>query len=61
MTSTPEFTTRRATFEDLQAVLDIRENIYNGADYMKAMFFYFMQTNSHVIYVLEYRGKVVSI
>lgn len=44
---------RRATFDDLNAIMDIKDNIYEGLDYMPMLFHIFMQSKLHVIYVYE--------
>lgn len=50
---------RRATFDDLNAIMEINNNIYDGFDYMPAFFYIFMQSKLHVIYVYEEDGKLV--
>jgi len=50
---------RRATFDDLEAIVDINDNVYEGLDYMPALFYTFMHSKLHVIYVYEEDGKLV--
>jgi len=50
---------RRATFDDLKAIIDINDNVYEGFDYMPAFFYTFMHSKQHVIYVYEENGKLV--
>src|SRR5688572_1992635 len=50
---------RRATFDDLNAIMDINDNVYDGFDYMPALFYTFMHSKLHVIYVHEEDGKLV--
>ena len=52
---------RRATFDDLNAIMDINDNVYDGFDYMPALFYTFMHSKLHVIYVYEDDGKLVMI
>ncbi len=52
---------RRATFDDLNAIMDINDDIYDGLDYMPALFYTFMQSKLHVMYVYEEDGKLVSL
>ena|SRR6218665_4142989 len=51
---------RCATFDDLNAIMDINDDIYEGLDYMPALFYTFMQSKLHVLYVYEEDGKLVS-
>ena len=50
---------RRATFDDLKAIIDINDDVYDGLDYMEALFYTFMHSKLHVIYVHEEDGKLV--
>ena len=50
---------RRATFDDLNAIMNINDDVYQGFDYMPALFYTFMHSKLHVIYVLEEDGKLV--
>jgi len=52
---------RRANFDDLDAIMDINDDIYDGLDYMPALFYTFMQSKLHVMYVYEEDGKLVSL
>ena len=52
---------RRATFDDLNAIMDINDNVYDGCDYMSTLFYTFMQSKLHIIYVFEEDGKLVSL
>jgi len=52
---------RRATFDDLNAIMDIKDDIYDGLDYMPALFYNFMQSKLCVLYVYEEDGKMVSL
>ena len=49
---------RRATFDDVDAIMDINDNTYDGLDYMPTLF-YIMHSKLHVIYV--YDGRLVSL
>ena len=52
---------RRAKMEDYQAVLKIRENVYEGFDYLPSMFYIFLQSHKHLILVREVEnGRLVS-
>src|SRR6218665_2419925 len=50
---------RRATFADLDAILDINDNIYDGLDYMPAYFYIFMHSKDYAMYVFELDGQLV--
>lgn len=50
---------RRATFADLDAIMDINDNIYDGTDYFPAYFYIFMHSKQYAIYVYELDGKLV--
>src|SRR6218665_2113445 len=50
---------RRATFADLDAILDINDNIYDGLDYMPAYFYIFMHFKNYAMYVFELDGQLV--
>ena len=50
---------RRATFADLDAILDINDNIYDGLDYMPAYFYIFMHSKNYAIYIYELDGQLV--
>jgi len=52
---------RRATFDDLNAIMDINDNINDGVDYMPTLFYTFMQSKLHIVYVFEEDGKLVSL
>lgn len=52
---------RRAKFDDLNAIMDINDNIYDGLDYMPALFYTFMHSKLHAIYVHEEDGKIVGL
>src|SRR6218665_1334907 len=52
---------RRATFDDLKAIIDINDDVYDGLDYMEAFFYTCMHSKLHVIYVHEEDGKLVGL
>ena len=51
---------RAARFEDLQEILDINQNIFNGNDYMATCFYTMMHDPEHYPYVLEVDREIVS-
>lgn len=52
---------RRATFSDLQAIIDINDNVSEGLDYFPGTFFIYMHSKRHAIYVYEQNGKVLGV
>ena len=54
-------TIREATLVDKDAVLDIHDNVYDGADYLPACYDYFMSCPNAKSYVGVVNGKIGSI
>ena len=44
---------RRAKMEDYEAVLKIDDNVYDGADYLPAMYYVYLQSHKHLVLVRE--------
>ena len=53
-------TFRRATLADYDDVMNINENVYEGADYLPARYYSFCQDPQRHMFVAEDDGKVVS-
>ena len=52
---------RRATIHDLNAIMDINDNVYLGLDYLPELFNVYMQSKLHVLYVYEEDGRLVGL
>ena len=60
--STTDLKFRRATFQDYDAVVELSKDLFEGVyDYMKTMFFQFLHSKDHHVYVLEYNKQLVII
>ena len=45
--------------EDYQAVVDTHGNVFNGTDYLPALYHTFLQDPDMKMFVAEYKGKLV--
>lgn len=52
-------TIRRVNFSDLEAIMAINDDIYEGLDYMPILFYTFLHSKQHEMYVYEEDGKLV--
>lgn len=50
---------RRVSFNDLEAVMAINDDVYEGLDYLPSLFYTFLHSKQHEMYVYERDGKVV--
>jgi len=50
---------RRATADDYENVINIVDDLWDGADYLPTLYHVFRQTKQHVFYVAEVQGRVV--
>lgn len=48
-----DFAIRRATSDDYEAVIGIIEDLWDGNDYLPTMYYVFLQSKRHVLYVAE--------
>ena len=48
---------RRAAVEDYEAALKIHDNVYEGFDYLPSMFYIFLQSHKHVMFVREVENE----
>lgn len=44
---------RRATIDDLNAIMNINDNVYLGLDHLPELFYVYMQSKLHVLYVYD--------
>ena len=51
---------REATAADKEAVLNIRDDVYGGRDYLPAFYDNFMTSPLTTSFVVLYKGKIVS-
>ena len=51
---------REATPEDKEPVLNIRDDVYGGRDYLPAFYDNFMTSGFTTSFVVLYKGKIVS-
>ena len=56
-----EYSYRRATLDDYEAVVDIDKTIYGGYDYLPALYKQYMEDNTKLCYVGLHKNKVVSL
>jgi hypothetical protein len=61
MTTSRPLSVRRATPADYTAVLAIDEDLNDQVDYMKAMFYKFLQDGQHAIFVVERDRKLIGL
>lgn len=52
---------RRVSFNDLEAVMAINDDVYEGLDYLPSLFYTFLHSKQHEMYVYERDGKVISL
>ena len=56
-----EFKVREARLEDKEAVLGIRDNVYEGNDYLPIYYEHFISAKEITPFVLLHKDKIVSI
>ena len=60
MTTPKKMVARQATADDYEAVMDIDRDVFDGHDYLLAMYHAYMQDSTRYCYLVEIDGRVVS-
>ena len=56
-----DFTTRRATADDFEAILSIHDDLYEGIDYIPTIYHDLLKDPKCYLHVAEKDGEIVSI